>query len=149
MESLFRNEHYGFSAGETTKTEESVTRTDRTARALAIRDHLLPLIRAQGAMKEIGGSGLRSVTWEVGGFGFMLRSPFTPWPDAPLFSYNEALAKQRASPVLSWGLDVWRGRKLLSLQWDDAGRAEVISFTRGPWEEEVLALGPGPDLDPK
>ena len=51
--------------------------------------------------------------------------------------------------MLSWGLDVWRGRKLLSLQWDDAGRAEVISFTRGPWEEEVLALGPGPDLDPK
>ncbi len=126
-----------------------MTRTNRTARALAIRDHLLPLIRVQGAMKEIGGSGLRTVVWEAGGFGFALRSPFTPWPDAPLFSYNEALAKQRASPVLSWGLDVRHRRKVLSLQWDDAGRVEVISFTRGPWEDEVLALGPGAGLDPK
>ena len=30
-----------------------------------------------------------------------------------------------------------------------AGRAEVISFNRGPWEDEALSLGPGQDLDPK
>ena len=33
----------------------------RTARALAIRNHLLPLIRVQGAMEEIRGSGVRMV----------------------------------------------------------------------------------------
>ncbi len=120
---------------------------DRTARALAIRDHLLPLIRAQGAMKEIGGSGLRSVTWEVGGFGFTLRSPFTPWPGtSPPGSYAAALAKQRAGPVLPWGLDVWHDRAVLSLRWDDAGRVEVIRFNRGPWEAEALAIG-GRHLD--
>jgi hypothetical protein len=33
---------------------------------------------------------------------------------------------------------------VLSLQWDDAGRAEVISFNRGPWEAEALAMGAEP-----
>ncbi len=128
-----------------------MTGTARTARALAIRDHLLPLIRVQGAMKEIGGSGVRMVTWEAEPFGFALRSPFTPWPPgAPSpGSYGAAQAKQRANPVLPWRLDVWHERKVLSLQWDYAGRVEVISFSRGPWEDEVLALGPGAGLDPK
>jgi hypothetical protein len=126
-----------------------MTRTNRTERAVAIRDHLLPLIRVQGAMEEIG--GLRMVTWKAGRFAFALRSPFTAWgiKASPPGSYSAALAKQRANPVLPWGLDVWHGRKVLSLQWDDAGRVEVISFTRGPWEDEALALGPGQNLDPK
>ena len=128
-----------------------MTRTDRTARALAIRDHLLPLIRVRGAMEGIGGSGVRTTMWEAGRFAFALRSPFTAWgiKASPPGSYSAAQAKRRADPVLPWGLDVWHGRKVLSLQWDDTGRAEVISFNRGPWEDEALALGPGPDLDPK
>ena len=59
-------------------------------------------------MEEVGGGGsrlLRMTTWKTGSFAFALRSPFTHWPDAPLLSDNEALAKQRASPVLPWGLD--------------------------------------------
>ena len=128
-----------------------MTGTARTARALAIRDHLLPLIRAQGAMEEIGGSGVRMVMWKAGRFAFALRSPFTAWgiKAPPPRSYSAAQAKQRANPVLPWSLDVWHGRKVLSLQWHAPGRVEVISFHRGPWEAEALALGPGPDLDPK
>ena len=117
--------------------------SDRTARALAIRDHLLPLIRAHGAMREISKGGLRMVAWKAGRFAFALRSPFTSWPDVVSDSYEAALAMQRAGPVLPWGLEVWHGGKVLSLQWDDAGRAEVISFARGPWEDEALALGRG------
>ena len=119
-----------------------MTGTARTARALAIRDHLLPLIRAQGAMEEIGGSGVRMTMWKAGRFAFALRSPFTAWgiKAPPPRSYSAAQAKQRANSVLPWSLDVWHGRKVLSLQWDDAGRVEVISFTRGPWEAEVLAM---------
>ena len=129
-----------------------MTGTAQTTRALAIRDHLLPLIRAQGVMEELGGSGSRMsrmVVWRTGLFAFALRSPFTPWPDAAPLSYDAALAKQRASPLMPWGLDVWHQRKVLSLQWDDAGRAELINFNRGPWEDEALALGPGPDLGPR
>ena len=129
-----------------------MTRTDRTARAFAIRDRLLPLIRVQGVMQELGGSGPRTarmVVWRNGLFAFALRSPFTPGPDAAPLSHDAAQAKRRASPSMPWGLDVWHGPKVLSLQWDDAGRAAVISFHRGPWEGEALALGPGRDLDPK
>ena len=128
-----------------------MTKTARTARALAIRDHLLPLIRVQGAMEGIGGSGVRTTMWKAGSFAFALRSPFTAWgiKASPPRSYSAAQARQRADPVLPWGLDVWHGRKVLSLQWDDAERVEVNSFSRGPWEDEALALGPGPDLDPK
>ncbi len=118
-----------------------MTQTDRTARALAIRDHLLPLVRTLGAVREISKGGLRLVTWKAGRFAFTLRGPFTSWPDAAPDPYAAALAEQRASPVLPWGLDVWHGCKVLSLQWDDAGRAEVISFNRGPWEAEALAMG--------
>ncbi len=121
-----------------------MTRTDRTARALAIRDHLLPLIRAHGAMREISKGGLRMVAWKAGRFAFALRSPFTSWPDVAPDSYAAALAEQRAGPVLPWGLDVWHGCKVLSLQWDDAGRVEVISFNRGPWEDEALAMRADP-----
>ena len=39
---------------------------------------------------------------------------------------------------------VWHGCKVLSLQWDDAGQVEVISFNRGPWEDEALAMGVDP-----
>ena len=109
----------------------------------------LAQLRQLPAMEEIG--GLRMVTWKAGRFAFALRSPFTAWgiKASPPGSYSAALAKQRANPVLPWGLDVWHGRKVLSLQWDDAGRVEVISFNRGLWEDEALALGPEPDLDPK
>ena len=102
---------------------------DRAAQALAIRDYLLPLIRARGAVQRIGRTGLRMVVWQAAPFTALLRSPFTPSSPDPA-----------PQPVLPWGLDVWHGRKVLSLRWDDAGRVEVISFNRGPWEAEALAM---------
>ena len=111
-----------------------MTLTDRTARALAIRDHLMPLIRARGAIHASSESGLRVVVWRTGRFDFLLRSPFAPLPDAAPKSYAETPYQ------LPWGLDVVQGRKVLSLQWDDAGRVEVVSFNRGAWEDEAFSL---------
>ena len=123
-----------------------MTETERTTQALAIRDLLLPMIRVHGAMQEVSGMVGRPVVWKAGDFTCTLRSPFTPWPaKVAIASYDHALSRQRAKPDLPWGLDVWHGRKVLSLQWNDAGRVEVVSFTRGPWEAEALALG-GQDL---
>lgn len=116
-------------------------RGDRLERALAIRDHVLPLIRAYGVMRVIGVrvEPARIVAWDAGDLSFMLRIPFTPWP--PLArSYAAAVAQQRANPVLPWVLDVWHSRKVLSVQWDDAGAAEVIGFAHGPWEATALSL---------
>jgi hypothetical protein len=51
-----------------------------------------------------------------------------------------SLARQRATPDLPYGLDVWHGAKVLSIVWADDGAFEVISFVRGQWEDEALAL---------
>ena len=48
------------------------------ARALAIRDHLLPLIRSHGTMQEVSGMAGRPAVCKVGSFTCTLRSPFTP-----------------------------------------------------------------------
>ena len=116
--------------------------SDPTERAVAIRDHLLPLIREHGATLEISGSTSRMMVWKVGNFTFTQHSPFTPWQAEapPSAAYSQALARQRSKPAPAWGLDVWHGDKVLSLRWDDAGRVEVISFNRGPWEAEALAM---------
>ena len=44
--------------------------------------------------------------------------------------------------MLSYGLDIFHGKRVMSLEWADDGRARIISFRRGEWEEEFLALRP-------
>jgi hypothetical protein len=115
---------------------------DGSDRAIAIRDHLVPLIRAHGTLQEVSGMAGRVATWSAQGFICALRSPFTPWPaEVPVASFDQAILRQQGKQVLPWGLDVWHGRKVLSLQWDDKGQVEVIGFTRGSWEAEALAIG--------
>src|SRR4051812_30764305 len=99
--------------------------SDPTERAMALRDHLLPLIREHGAAQEISGPTGRMAVRKVERFTFALHSP---WLDGG------------GKPMPAWGLDVWHGDKVLSLRWDDPGAVEVVSFTRGPWEEAALAL---------
>jgi hypothetical protein len=115
---------------------------DGAARAVAIRDHLLPLIRSHGTMQEVSGMAGRPAVCKVGSFTCTLRSPFTPWPveAPPAASYEQAISRQRAKPALPWCLEVWHGHTVLNLQWEDDGTVEVISFTRGPWEDDALAL---------
>jgi hypothetical protein len=116
--------------------------SDPTERAVAIRDHLLPLIQEHGAAQEISGPPVRMMVWKVGNFTFTLHSPANPWQvETPASAaYEQALARQRAKPMPAWGLDVWHGDKVLSLRWDDPGAFEVVRFIRGPWEDAALAL---------
>ncbi len=40
-----------------------------------------------------------------------------------------------------WSLDIWAGRKVLSLEWQEQSEEiSILSFRRGDWEELVLAL---------
>jgi hypothetical protein len=113
--------------------------TTEEERAVAlIRDHVVPLIKAKGHTQPVGPT--LQMMWEAGPFRCALRTESSPNQlpdDAP--NYSEALAKKNASRMLPYGLDIWHNDKVLSLQWD-ANKLEVISFQRGPWEEEVLAL---------
>jgi len=120
-----------------------MTNTGHDARALTIRDHLVPLIRTHGSMQEVSGRAGWLAVCRMESLTCTLRSPFTAqFAEAPLSAFFEqSISRQRAKPDLPWGLDVWHGSKVLSLQWDDEGRAEVMSFIRGPWEAAALAMG--------
>jgi hypothetical protein len=54
--------------------------------------------------------------------------------------YRHAIERQRLLPDLPYGLDVWQDKMLLRILWSDDGRSHVVSFLRGPWEAEALAL---------
>ena len=119
----------------------------RAARAAAIRDHLLPLVRSRGQRHQYGRAGaigpLHLTTWESGAFRFVLRAPFSPLRFGPAAEppVRCAAGPGRGPALPPFGLDVQRGRRvLLSVAWDREGAVEVVAFRHGAWEDEALAL---------
>lgn len=110
-------------------------------RALAIRDHLLPLVRERGALELQRGS-IRQVVLEMDPWVLKHWTPFNELSlgEASSPSYRHALERQHTRPDLPYGLDVWHGAKVLGVLWADDGAFEVVSFVRGLWEDEALAL---------
>jgi hypothetical protein len=110
--------------------------------ALAVRDHVLPLVRERGTLEvqrdTVRLVVLRSEPWVL--------EHWTPFNDlsaeeASSPGYRHALERQRKGPDLPYGLNVWHdGTKVLSMLWADDGIFEVVEFIRGGWENEVLAL---------
>jgi hypothetical protein len=94
----------------------------RLTRALAVRDHLVPLIYADG---RIQGGDLPFMGLKVGAYQLALNTPKVPFPVG-----------------LPWQLDVWGpdGSKLLGLEWEDDGKVEVREVQAGEWYGAVLAL---------
>jgi hypothetical protein len=113
-------------------------------RALAIRDHLLPLVRDRGVL-ECQRDTVRVIALQLGPWLFNHWTPFNDLSPEQASSpgYRHALERQRTGPDLPYGLEVWRGSKVLSVLWADNGSFEVDSFVRGPWEDEALLLEHG------
>ena len=110
--------------------------------ALAIRDHLLPLVRDRG-MLECQSGPVRVIALRLGPWLFNHWTPFNELApeEASSPGYRHALERQHTRPDLPYGLEVWRGgAKVLSVLWADNGSFEVDSFVRGSWEEEALVL---------
>ena len=110
--------------------------------ALAIRDHLLPLVRGRG-MLERQRDAVRLISLRLDRWRFEHWTPFNELSpeEAASPGYRHALARQRTRPELPYGLEVWReDSKVLSVLWAEDGSFEVDSFFRGSWEDEVLAL---------
>ncbi|TCZ61104.1 hypothetical protein [Roseicella aquatilis] len=110
--------------------------------SLAIRDHLLPLVRARGTL-EVQRDSVRLIVLKTDGWVFEHWTPFNDLMPGEASSpgYRHALQRQNAAPDLPYGLDVWHaGTKVLSMLWADDGAFEIIDFVRGAWEVEALAL---------
>ena len=110
-------------------------------RALAIRDHLLPLIRGNGRL-QVQRDVVRLIELELDSWLFTHWTPFNDLPaeEATSPAYRHALEQQRSRPELPYGLEVRRDRKVLSVLWADHGAFAVPCFVRGAWEDEALAL---------
>jgi hypothetical protein len=110
-------------------------------RALAIRDHLLPVVRERGRL-QIQRGPLRLIVFETGAWIVNHWTPFNALSpeEASSPGYRHALERQHIRPDLPYGLDVWHGTNVLSILWSDQGLFEVRTFVRGSWEEEALKL---------
>lgn len=110
-------------------------------RALAIRDHLLPLIRARGRLQNQSGP-VRLIVFETDDWTVNHWTPFSDLSPGEASSpgYRHALERQRTGADLPYGLEVWRGSKVLSILWSDDGSFKVVTFVRGSWEDDALKL---------
>jgi hypothetical protein len=111
-------------------------------RGLAIRDRLLALVREHGTLQLQRGP-VRLVVLRTGPWTVEHWTPFGEISPGEASSpgYRHALERQRGRPDLPYGLDLRRhGVRVLGVQWSDDGAFEVVTFVRGPWEDEALAL---------
>ena len=115
----------------------------RVERAKALRDFVLPLIREEGTLERVGPAAV--VLWRTHSWSFLYRTPFSRLPssEAPALSYLHALLLQHVRPLLPYGLDVWHGPKVMSVEWNDI-EFHLISFRSGPWEAELMNLNTAP-----
>lgn len=110
--------------------------------ALAIRDHLLPLVRKNGTLGVQRGA-VRLITLDRGIFRIEHWTPFNELSpeEASSPGYRSALDRQRSQVGLPYGVEVWHeGIKVLSVLWADDGEFTVREFRRGSWEADALAL---------
>lgn len=131
----------------------------RIETALQLRDHALVILRRHGSYQSAGAPGgeAKFLMWRGEALSIMHRTPFQKWEagDAAVraLATKRGLSLDRAKyaaalhgldlpEVLPYGLDIWRGKKVFSLEWSDDGRSHIINFKRGEWEAELLELSP-------
>ena len=110
--------------------------------ALAIRDHLVPLVRSRGAIERQRGA-LRLVSLQTGPWHITHWTPFNELgpEEASSPGYRHALERQHERSDLPYGMEVWHdARKVLRVLWAEDGASAVAHFTRGAWENDALAL---------
>jgi len=110
-------------------------------RAVAIRDHVLPLLQANGTLKRQR-DAVRLITLRMEPWLFRHWTPFNDLQPGEASSpgYRHAIERQRGQPTLPYGLEVWFGEMVLRMLWADDGTIDVTIFVRGPWEDAALAL---------
>jgi hypothetical protein len=111
-------------------------------RALAIRDHLVTLVRLNGR-QEVQRDSVRLISLQRGPWTITHGIPFNELSSGEAASpgYRHALERQQAAPSLPYGMEVSHdGIKVLGILWADDGTWEVTSFLRGPWEADALSL---------
>jgi hypothetical protein len=96
-------------------------------------------MRKRGMIERIGPGSL--LIWDAPPFKFSLVTPFSGSPDRPILrSHQEAVQMQYEAKPLPYRLNVWRGARVMFVEWAEDGPFAILSFKPGNWENEVLAL---------
>jgi hypothetical protein len=104
--------------------------------AVQIRDHLLSRIPNWSSM-DIGESRTVEIPIEIREFSAAIWSTVTVDAIETLTPLHLAGMPITAKAKLSHTLDIWSGKKVFSLRWDQES-TELITFQRGPWIQELL-----------
>jgi hypothetical protein len=99
--------------------------SSKLERALAIRDHVLPLIKERGTLWP--NEAVRIIRWQAKPLLFVLQTVV-----------SESRKKKRA-PFHELAV-FCGGSKVMLLAWSEADTPELISFIPGEWEREALAM---------
>jgi hypothetical protein len=113
-----------------------------TARAIAIRDHVLPLLRQHGTV-DVQRDVVRLTELRIAVWVFRFWTPFNELgrEEASSPGYRHAIERQRSRKALPYGLEIWEGTaRILRILWSDDEIVNVARFVRGQWEDEVLRL---------
>jgi hypothetical protein len=116
-------------------------------RAKLVRDQALALIKKHPLWLPASKTTVRIRSTELGRLRMALVTPFSGiWQrDTSVPSDLSDDAKYRAAtllqkvPVTPYWLDIWAGKKVLSVRWSDEGIFEVLIFKGGDWEAELEA----------
>ena len=111
-------------------------------RAIAIRDHVLPLLRQHGTV-EVQRDVVRLTELRIRAWVFRFWTPFNELgrEEASSPGYRHAIERQRSRKSLPYGLDILEdSAQVFRVQWSDDGTVDVARFVRGQWEDEVLRL---------
>jgi hypothetical protein len=117
--------------------------SDRTAQAIALRDHVIKLMEGNSKLVTLG--LLKVQTWKRGRFHATLTTPFNPLHEREAVApgYVHTIARQGAPKPMPYELSLWAGSKVLLMEWEQGGEVRIVTFKRGDWEERLLALHPG------
>ncbi len=109
-------------------------------RAIELRDAGLSVLERYGRWKPCGSRDLHMLTADVSNLLILYRTPFQKiFKPSERMKYMAAVFGQPPR-TLPYGLDIWHGKKVLSVDWDDAEAVEIRSFTPGKWEDTLLAV---------
>ena len=107
--------------------------------AIQVRDHLLSRVPNWSSM-DIGLSRTVEIPIEIRAFSAAIWSTVTFDAIETLTPLHLAGLPIAARAKLSHTLDIWFGKKVFSLRWDQESN-ELITFHRGTWVQELLAIG--------
>jgi hypothetical protein len=122
---------------------ERMTKSAKLARALALREAALSIIRRAGVWEsaKVGSHEVKLLSAQLGGIHISYRTPFQQIPQAgEALKYRAAQLGLKTPKNLPYGLDVWAPKKVMNIEWDDQGNVALVSLRPGAWETELTNL---------